>query len=437
MLCEKKASDMNCHTFFYSSKREAIFTMEFENTKLEIIYTKKNKMFIPPSMIYTRFYFDKNSTTYFHLPELLGYLEEYDFRACYFPYIENIYRLNACLLSLFDLIDEYLEMFQSLDFIQINQLIRKQSQFLTKEFNEDENEESLDFERRFYERFYYLNRFSVFEGYYSFLRDDYSLAIKQYKKLAKKDTLMEYEKQLIETMENNHIYDAISKECFALDDIQPYLETSKKNGKNLLMCMLVVFIPSVFILIGIMFGMRFLFSNGCLIYCGAQWWWGIMCAFLPAIFGGVAFRREIMKFLKIENIIQALDFDDILNSEFTNQFAMGSFLLSCLVSIFFVFVLTSENVSFYDDYLKMPNGFIHRDIYQYSEIEKIYHIDARYNDFGYRIERESYILLFDNQEYLDLDGYASINVCEEEILPLLNIDVEQINSEKELEDIKE
>lgn len=440
-LCESKANKLHVFSHDYSSsKKEAIFGMEFNQIRLEIVYTKKNKLFIPPSMIYVRIYFDKLSPIYYHLPEIFSFLEEYDFRACYFPYIENIYRMNSCFEALFELLNDYLEVFDHWNDQMKHELYEYQKAFLLKQFNETSVQEDdlMIFERDFYEKYYYLSRYSVFSGYYAFLQEDYSTAIKEYKKLARKETLSDYECQLLEYIETIETYDAIPQECFALHDIQPYLKSSKHDLKDILLFLLIIYFPSAFLSCLSLFTIQKILSINTLVYCGIEWWFGLVLGVLPALFGAIAFRREMMALLKYKNLIKAIDFDDILNSDVTNRFAYLSFALSCIVVFAFILICSFDSLRFYQDHLDVyQDDFIKRKVYFYEDVEKIYHIDARINDWDERIERESYILYFDNGDYLDLDGYTSIQVSENDILPLFDSEVIDVDSDADLEFISE
>ena len=89
-----------------------------------------------------------------------------------------------------------------------------------------------------------------------------------------------------------------------------------------------------------------------------------------------------------------------------------------------------ENVRFYDDCIRFDNTS-----HKYSDIYRVYHISARYNEFGGRVERSSYVILFTDKTSLDLDGYTTIEFTEKEILPLLKekgFKINTVDSERDL-----
>ena len=117
-------------------------------------------------------------------------------------------------------------------------------------------------------------------------------------------------------------------------------------------------------------------------------------------------------------------------SKGVKKFSFIVFLLSIAVSIFFTIMILKNNVRFYDNKIAFDNK-----IYSYEDIDSVYYIESRYNDYDERIERGSYVILFGDKTSLDLDGYTSIEYAEKEILPLLKnkgFDINGVNSEKEL-----
>ena len=89
-----------------------------------------------------------------------------------------------------------------------------------------------------------------------------------------------------------------------------------------------------------------------------------------------------------------------------------------------------SNVRFYDDKICFKNKN-----YYYDDIYSVYYIESRYNVYDERIERASYVILFDDKTSLDLDGFTSIQFTEQEVLPLLSkkgINIKSAVSEKEL-----
>ena len=71
----------------------------------------------------------------------------------------------------------------------------------------------------------------------------------------------------------------------------------------------------------------------------------------------------------------------------------------------------------------------------YDDIENIYYIQSRYNEYGDRIERASYVLDLNNGKLLDLDGYTTTKETEKELLPYLKskgFEIIKLDSDKDL-----
>lgn len=431
-LCESTNKNQDNQSQITSNSKQTIFTMIKNNQKVDIIYHKKASLFIPVSTLYCRIYLDYRSPIYYHLPEIIGFMNNQDFRCCYFPYIENIYRMNACLNNLFEMIQEYLCILESWDKEKKEALYQSQKKFLMEAFHLSEEDYSDEFERQFYDKNYYPFRFTRFDGYIHFLTLDYSKAIQEYDKAQKQEELCNYEKQLVDYMKKNSSYPAISSDCFAYQEIKPYL--NKSDVKEFLLCTLFIAIPCVLIDCLIMWIIQFILSRNTLVYCGCGLWFGIAMGILPSIFGGMAFRREIISFIKVKDYAMKLDFDDLIVGNLTRKLSKGVFFLMVLFCLFSIYVISFDSVRFYKDHFDTAGKTLYRrEVYEYQDIEGIYYIKARYNDDGDRVERGSYIIHMMDDSYLDLDGYTSLKKSENEILPLLGHEVFIVDSERELE----
>ena len=98
--------------------------------------------------------------------------------------------------------------------------------------------------------------------------------------------------------------------------------------------------------------------------------------------------------------------------------------------MFFAIMILISNVRFYEDNISFENK-----TYSYDNIDSVYYIESRHNVYDERIERASYVILFDDKTSLDLDGFTSIQFTELEVLPLLSkkgISIKSVMSEKEL-----
>ena len=83
-----------------------------------------------------------------------------------------------------------------------------------------------------------------------------------------------------------------------------------------------------------------------------------MCGVLPSLFGGIAFRRQIYQLFKLKDLVQRLDYDDILNGNGVNKLAYGSFFITCILALFFVFALGFDSISFYKNNLSIAGKYL-------------------------------------------------------------------------------
>ena len=76
-----------------------------------------------------------------------------------------------------------------------------------------------------------------------------------------------------------------------------------------------------------------------------------------------------------------------------------------------------------------------RQSFTYEEVDAIYHIQSRYNDFGERIEFDSYVIATADGRLTDLYGFTSAEETREKALPIFQaagIEVIELDSDREL-----
>ena len=100
-LCDVYAAGTDALGFrCFAEKKETILELEFRRIRLQLVYRRKSSFPAPPSVLYCRVYPEKNNAIFLQLPQLLPLVRQRDFRACYFPYIENEARMEACFRQL-------------------------------------------------------------------------------------------------------------------------------------------------------------------------------------------------------------------------------------------------------------------------------------------------------------------------------------------------
>ncbi len=433
----------------FAQKRNYILSEELEDTKkickykiefysfiLEFRYVKKESAFFKSSSLYCVVYFRKNSVVYYHLTDIIPFLDHRTFKSCYFWNIESPERLNCCFESLMTILDSITSQIQSF-LIDDSLLLKNLFNSYKMIYNLKEND--IDFNKieddKDYNHSYFLylqnmrdgyifSRYCNFAPYALLLKNKVDKALKKYEKLNKKDKLFEYEKHLIDHIRNSepcefHAFDSTCDTSISEKLMAPL------SG---LKAFAAVFCISSIFFCGFSATYNLIVSINALLVLSAPWYTGFICAGLCSVFGAIAFisympNRHLTK-------KERKAFSNILISKGVKKFSFVTFVLSVLVSMFFAVMIMFSNVRFYDYGVKFD-----KQSYDYNQIDSVYHIDARYNVYGDRIERASYVILFNDKTSLDLDGYTSVEFTKKEVLPLLEskgFDVKNADSEREL-----
>ncbi|MBQ7035647.1 MAG: hypothetical protein IJN34_07925, partial [Clostridia bacterium] len=251
-------------------------------------------------------------------------------------------------------------------------------------------------------------------------------ALEKYEKLDQKNKLLEYEKHLINHIihSENHEFSAFESSC---DTSAAEKLITPLSG---LLEFAIVFAISSIFFCGAFAIYNLIISINTLVVLSAPWYLGFLCAGLCSVFGAIALVANKPFPNKYLTKKERIDFSNILISKGVKKFSCIIFALSIAVSMFFAIVILISNVRFYDDKISFENK-----TYHYDNIDSVYYIESRYNIYDEKIERASYVILFDDKTSLDLDGFTSIQFTEQEVLPLLSkkgINIKSAMSEKEL-----
>lgn len=437
-LCQsyaKKRSNILCEDI-EDTKKICIYNIEFYNYVLQFRYIKKPSTFVKASSLYCTLKLRKNSIVHFHLTDIIPFLEHKTFNSCYFWNIETPERLKNCFESLESTVENVIA---QIGFLTENHNVLLSSLFqnYTIAFNLKPNQidfEKIDEPKDFAHRYFLslqdirdqfiFSRYSKFKPYVLLLQNKFDKALAKYEKLNEKNKLFEYEKLLISHIRDSEIreFRAFTPSCdtTAADT----LFTPLSCAKAFLMC----FVISAICFCGFERLYTLIVSKDALAFLSAPWYCILACAALCSIFGAIVFSMYMPN--KHLNKEERRNFSNILISKGEKIFGFAAFGASVTASIVFALMMTLSNVRFYNDNIKFPDGS-----YNYSQIDSVYHIDARHNPYGDRIERESYVILFDDKETLDLDGYTSVEYTETEVLPLLQskgFNVKFVDSDKDI-----
>lgn len=440
--CEEYAKKLNAlGTKTTSEKKTTFFSIILPSIKIQLIYSKKRSAFDLPSTIFARVYLNKNTNHFYHIPELLAFLEIDDYRACYFPYIESEERMNCCFDALTEVLDSHIADFEKIVTTFRHEEMRRYQFESIKDlsFLKDEDYNNFDIYVKMIEmgeRTNFLYRFTTLDAYYNLCCGKREDAIKKYEKLQSKNLLFDYEKRLLEFIEKpeNADFKPITDECFSYKEAKPYLMNDKVFSYKSLLFTLSITIPIFFI---VTFVIEKIMSAGAVTYYGTPWWVNVFFGALSALTVTIGFADNINKLVGDKKIKARKSYNKILESKLSKD--IGEVIFRSFSAILFVFVmmLSLLTTSVYDTYIKTPsdgNPFEMTQI-QYEDVEKIYYMNARYNVYGDRIDRPSYVFILKDGTIFDFDMINTAEETERDILPLLekyDLEIIKVDNHKEI-----
>lgn len=418
---------------FEENKNYAEWSMNYNLIKIQFVFTKKEKLLVPACTLFCRIYLGKNDVFFYHIPELIEYLDDTDFKCYYFPYIESEKRMKACFEQLALFLKKHMKAINAIavDSEKCTAIKTEKLSHIQRlsmgEKSKDKDMESFEEMQEFwidsYERYVLLLRFAAEGCYREFLRGNYQKAIVQYEKMRTKGQLTSYEERLLAFIKALDMpFEAIPEECDSV------LEAREFNGslKDGLAYLYGVFLCElVFGAIGCAIVMLFniFLSRNTLVFCGLPWYWGLIAGGLPAVFGSIALRRTLARFTRKGNYEKAMIYDEIMNSKNVSKFANIVFGIAIIFALVITVVLSVCSTGFYEDRLVFNDGeemiSFEMDTCYYKDLDKVIYSEGVYNDFGDFIDRPSYLLTFEDGTVWDSDGFTSVEVVEEEILPIL------------------
>lgn len=396
---------------FQENKKYAVWSMNYNLLKVQFVYTKKEKLLVPISTLFCRIYLGKNEEFFYHIPELIEYLDETDFRCYYFSYIESEERMEACFLRLALFLKKHMKKMNeiAMDSEKCAEIKEKKLSHIQRLSMEGE--------------YVLLLRFTAEGAYREFLRGNYQKAIAQYEKMLEKKQLTAYEERLLIFLkELEEPYEALPKECDSVLEAKEF-NGSLKDGMAYLLGAFVCEI--VFGAIGciVVLVISGILSRGSIAFFGAPWYAGLLGGGLPAIFGTIALRRPLAKITRRKNYKKAMEYDEILNSEKLYRFTYVVFAISVIFSIIATVSLSVCTTGFYKDHLTFHSGeemiSFQFDSCNYNDLKEVIYSEGVYNDYGDFIDRPSYLFIFSDGTVWDSDGFTSVEKVEKEILPII------------------
>lgn len=413
----------------------------YRTAKLQLVYRPKEGVGIPPSTLYCRVYPDKNNPIWLQLPQLLPLLGLRDYRAVYFPYIESAQRMEACFEALTFFLQQLVPVLEALGSDGEDQALLKS--WIAHEVPDADPEEIL-FKESFQQKNFlalldayeqlHLIRYTQFKPWYQYLLGERAEALKQYR--CQKD-LSPYEIGLVGFLQSPESKDFVPMppECFAMRD-KDSITRGKDDILTMGLCALVLYGVFAVVLCLVMGLLQIISAWGTSCWFGAPWYSGALLGALPAMFGGIARRRRLIPLLFPKNADQQLEFDDIISdTPLVRHLSRGALAVTAVGALLLIPVISSSQVQLYEDHAAIHHSLFDHQSFTYEEVEAIYHIQSRYNDFGNRLELDSYVIATDDGQLTDLYGFASGEETRKKALPIFlnaGIEVIELDSDRDL-----
>lgn len=423
---------------FTENKTFAEWSLNYNLIKIQFVLTKKEKILCPISTMFCRIYLGKNDAYFYHLPELMEYLEPDNFKCYYFSYIESAERMEACFSVLASFLKE--------NFAKINELAQNDElyvkakegkiQEMTSLFTGDSPDPDMEeFAINGYENYVLLIRYTGEGAYRQCLCGQYEKALKTYEKMERKGALTRYEKRLVSFLRNLPLgYEFMPEECNSIRIVKQ-LDAPSSEGLNIIITALVCEIVFGVFFALVILGINTVLSAESLYFVGMPWYEGFLLAGLPALFGGIAFRNYIRKYRQRDSYQKTKAYEVLMTPKWVEITARFLFFIAFVIMMFLNLVLPFASTVFYPQYMAYRDGDtllpLEKNSFNYKDIKTVYYSEGIYNDFGEFIDRPSYLLEFEDGTVWDSDCLCSIEEVERFVLPIIE------NYYKEIEIIED
>ncbi len=433
------------------------WTLSCGNYKLEFVFTIRKKYFLPVHTLYVRLFLNSRFPDYFHIAEIMDEIEPDNYRSYYYPFIESIETLKACFEDLSGFLCDHFECFKNIanDTEKVDFLVERKREDMIRNLSLLESEKELMRKRgnysredaehilenyMFYEKIELVDRFTGEENPYClFLNGKREKAIKAILKSNKKNKCFSFENRLLkylETKPNVSRSDLIPKKVDTLAKAACY---KNQDGRETFICFVLQYLVYVLILLAINLGFKFGYTSlGAITVLTPALWTVILFAILPAMFGCYALKDWIIKLLRIKHDNA---YDGFFDGHKTKVFGRIIFTIAGTLTALLYIGLCLGATRLHKDKMIIPKdlndlvpiSFVEKN---YSDIEKVYYVEGRYNEDGDYINRASYILKFSDGYIYDFDRDTSVSFTEEEILPIFELYYDNIVTVKSGKDIK-
>ena len=412
--------------------KDTVFTVFRRIVKLEVILNPSAAGMVK-NTLYCRVYPNKNLELYYLLPELFALLNIDEYASCFFSGIESAERLECCFHQLTRLTEHYLGLFEQAAEEGKLPLRREEAASDAQEFR-------LIFGAapQLRDRFYIL-RYTQGPAHKALLLGKGKKAIRALEKLRrKKDGLFLYEERLYAYLKGGETdFSPMPESCNTVKEA----ELLKKKAFPIYaaaFALLLAGFSALFLLLSELF--LAVFTRDCVARFDAGWGSAILLGGLPALFGLFLLRRRLIPLLSRKYGARINRFDRAENGRGVDILAKLAFLAALVFSLYGAVQIYGYTVRVYEDRFDAAkaDSVLTREEYRYEDILQICRVQARYNPYGDRIERSSYLIVMQDGRRFDFDGSASEAECESVLLPLLEpyqIPLAELDSERELDGI--
>ena len=365
------------------------------------------------NLLYCRIYPYKTVDFYYLLPELFVGLEIDEYRSCFFAEIETEARLERCFFQLTRLLDQHLPAIEAAAAQGQIPLEPKRTENKTTE------EELRAVDDSGIRDGLVSYSYSLAPAYRALLCGQRGKAVRLLEKARRKGRSFRYQDRLCAYLQRcGEDYLPMPEDCNAVLAEQ---RIRKRAFPVYLASFAVLYAAFTLLFWGLGWLFLGLFTRGCAAYFSVSWEAAPLLAGLPSMFGVFALRKKLAVLVSKKYGPELNRLDRLKNSRGLDYFAALVFAAAIAASQFFFAWMYGDTVRIYPDRLDYAaeESLLRRQELRFSEIREICHVSARYNVYGDRIERSSYVIVAKDGRRFDLNGSASERQCESMLFPLL------------------
>ncbi|MBQ8753215.1 MAG: hypothetical protein IJZ13_08945 [Clostridia bacterium] len=426
-------------TVYTADEERSYGRVELHTAAVEFVFTKKERVLCPAHTLFCRIYPAKNDLRSYHLPELWRVLEQTDFPALYFPYIESEKRLKSCfdqlagrLILLLPRIERLAEQAEAIWDHCSREMLRplgETPESALEDMSEEEQKEHWEFVRDWFENSVLCERFTTAGGWRKYVEGRYPAALSEYSKQKPEDTL-EFEQDLCRHMQTAPAAPVYGEGCDALPLAKHYRASAGEFGWKLL-SFLFIFVPTVCVCVLITAVLHMWLRSGADAAITSGVFNGICFAIVPAIIGVTVLRRPIRRLLGGQKAQEALDFDDVLTVRENNTLPRVLWIVTVLLMLAVTVTDGMVCVRIYEDRLESVSIF-GTEVCPYADIAVVYKAAGYVDEDGEWLESPYYVLECADGTRVDLST-VYFEDFESELWPLLEDKLPAVTAVEALE----